>query len=346
MKQLPDYLSIRLRRIRPFREGLRYGYAVGRIRANELKLLRSHHIRRMLEADFEEALHILDEVELGDYLTGASTAREVDDGLIAYLKDVYAFLEGALPADSVLLEFFRCRYDFHNLKVLVKARMGDASEDALLPGLGRWDTEIFRRGLDNPLELPSPYREAVMELGEGSRPPNEIDSILDRHFLIYRLRLAEREGSDFMVEFARTSIDFSNLKLLLRSRKMGKAREYVRPFLVEGGFIPVGLLLEAYGDPDDVMMAKLERTRYSTRLLHIMEEDEKLGLNEFDRRSDDYIMEMLKATRRISLGVEPVFSFVRARENEVTQVRIILMGKLHNLAPEAIEKMLRKLYLD
>ncbi|MDI7251770.1 MAG: V-type ATPase subunit, partial [Actinomycetota bacterium] len=95
------------------------------------------------------------------------------------------------------------------------------------------------------------------------------------------------------------------------------------------------------------MMRKLEQTRYSSRLLELLgEEEEKPSLSDFDRRSDDYIMDMLRASRRISVGVEPVFAFVRARENEVTMVRMILMGKLHNLAPEAIERMLRKPYLE
>ncbi|MDI6873155.1 MAG: V-type ATPase subunit [Actinomycetota bacterium] len=320
---------------------------MGRVRAQEKKLLVSHHLGRLVEADFQEALHILEEVEMGDYLAGASTAREVDDGLINYLHDVYEFLREALPKDSVLFEFFHCRYDFHNLKVLLKARLGGTGEEALLPRLGRMDVEVLRRGVENPLELPSPYKEVVVEVMEREPSPQEAETIIDRHYLRYRLFLARREGSEFLVEFARTSIDFANLKALLRARRLGKDREAVQRSLVEGGFIPLPHLLDLYGDTDEVMMRKLEQTRYSSRLLELLgEEEEKPSLSDFDRRSDDYIMDMLRASRRISVGVEPVFAFVRARENEVTMVRMILMGKLHNLAPEAIERMLRKPYLE
>ena len=347
LKRLPGYLRIDLGAIKPFREVLRYGHAVGRVRAQEMNLLMPHHLGRLIEADYQEALHILGEVEMGDYLEGATTAREVDDGLTAYLHDVYEFLREALPQDSVLYEFFLCRYDFHNLKVLLKAKREGIPEDALLPRMGRIDVETLRKGVENPAELPSPYREVVMELAEGEPSPQVMESIIDSHFLRYRLSLAQREGSDLLVEFARTCIDFANLKNLLRSRRLGKAREEFQETLVEGGHIPPSYLLELYGDSEEMMLRKLEQTRYSSRLLEIMEaEEERMGLSEFDRRSDDYIMDMLRASRRISVGVEPVFSFIRARENEVTMVRMILMAKLHNLAPEAIEKMLRKLYIE
>ncbi len=332
---------------KPFHDVLRYGHAVGRVRAQERKLLMPHHVGRLVEADFQEALHILEEVEMGDYLAGATTAREVDDGLTAYLHDVYAFLREALPKDSVLFEFFHCRYDFHNLKVLLKARRAEEGEEALLPRLGSLSVEVLKRGVEDPSELPSPYREVVLEVKGRELSPQELDTLLDGYFLRYRLLLARREGSRFLEEFARTAIDLANLKAFLRARRLGKDPESVRRSLVEGGHISTSYLMEAYGDPEEAMLRKLERARYPSRLLEIVGEgEEKPSLSDFDRRSDDFIMDMLRASRRISAGVEPVFAFVRARENEVTMVRMILMGKLHNLAPEAIERMLRKLYIE
>lgn len=347
LKKLPDYLRIDLGAIKPFHDTLRYGHAVGRIKAQEMKLLMPHHVGRLIEADYWEALHILDEVEMGDYLAGAATAREVDDGLINYLRGVYEFLWEALPKDSVLFEFFHCRYDFHNLKVLLKAHKEGTPEDALLPRLGKLGLEALRRGIENPVELPSPYKELVIEAEETELPPGDLETLVDKYYLRYRLFLARREGSDFLEEFARTSIDFANLKAVLRARNLRKSREAVERSLVDGGYIKREYLMDLYADSDEVMKKKLERTRYSSRLLELLGEDqEKPSLSDFDRRSDDYIMDMLRASRRISVGVEPVFSFIRARENEVTMVRMILMAKLHNLEPAVIEKMLRKLYLE
>jgi V/A-type H+-transporting ATPase subunit C len=69
-------------------------------------------------------------------------------------------------------------------------------------------------------------------------------------------------------------------------------------------------------------------------------------LTDFDRKSDDMLMEMVRGMKRVSVGVEPVFAYLRARENEVLMVRMILIAKLHNIPPDAIDKSLRKLYIE
>ncbi len=71
-----------------------------------------------------------------------------------------------------------------------------------------------------------------------------------------------------------------------------------------------------------------------------------MRLTDFDRKSDDQLMEMVRGMKRISVGVEPIFAYLRARENEALTVRMILIAKLHNIPPDAIEKTLRKLYIE
>ncbi len=345
-KTIPTYRRPSLRSLKSYSEPVRYGYAVGRIKVLESKLLSHHRLNRLIEADYQEALHILDEVELGDYLKGARVAGEVDAGLIRYLKDVYSLLEEMLPADSCLVDFFLSRYDFHNLKVILKSRT-DGKEEGLLPGLGRLEVDDLRKGVEQPQLLPPVYREALVELGESQLSPQAVDMVLDRHFLSYRLQLAEREKNSFIKQYAQSAIDFANLKTLVRGRKLGKGREFMELALVEGGKLKKEDLLELFEKPYDEMVRALGKARYPAALLSFMEgTDEIVRLTEFDRRADDYLMELTRRARRISVGVEPIFGYVRAREVEVTVVRIILMGKLHNLSPVDIEKMVRKLYVE
>ena len=344
---LPDFLKVDLKRIKPFHDTLRYGHAVGRVRVMELQMLSSHRLERLVEADFEGALNILDEIAMGDYLAEAETVKDVDAGLVAFLRDVYASLDEALPPDSFLMDFFLCRYDFHNLKALLKA--GEKGEEAksLLEGLGQLDIEVLREGLNDIASLPSPYRETAEECMRGEVTPQEMDTIVDRHYLAYRLLLAGREGSPFVIDFARASIDLANLKLLLRGRNLGKEREFLEAGLVAGGFITTGGLLDLYGDPPEVMVKKLESNVYFSRLVEVLEDaGETFRLTDFDRKSDDYLMDLVKGTKRISLGPEPIFAYLRARENEALMVRMILIAKLHNIAPASIENMLRNVYVE
>lgn len=344
---LPDFLKVDLKRIKPFHDTLRYGYAVGRVRVMELQMLSSHRLERLIEADYEGALNILDEVAMGDYLADTVTVKDVDAGLTAFLRDIYSTLAEAMPADSFLMDFFLCRYDFHNLKALLKAKMKEEEPKGLLEGLGLVDIEVLRKGMDDTVALPSPYREAVEKCVQGEVTPQELDTIVDRHYLAYRLLLARRENSPFIIDFARASIDLANLKLVLRGRNLGKDREFLGAGLVKGGFIGTGSLLDLYGDPPEMMVKKLEANVYYSKLLEVVENaEETFRLTDFDRKSDDYLMNMVRGTKRISLGVEPIFAYIRARENEALMVRMILIAKLHNIAPASIEKMLRKVYIE
>ncbi len=346
-RELPSFVSVSLRRIRPFHDVTRYGYAVGMTRVLETQMLSSQHIERLVDAGYDEALHILDETDIGDYLQEARLTKEVDAGLTAFLRDVYAALAKALSKDSFLMDFFLCRYDFHNLKALLKAGPEAAKPEGLLRGMGVVGVETLKSGLEDPAALPSPYRETLQELAGGWDTPQQLDTIVDRHFLEYRLFLAKREDSPFMIDFARASIDLANLKLLLRGRILSKDRDFMQGMLAAGGFIDTASLLDLYGDSPEIMMKKLEAIVYYSRLLELVEDEEEIvRLTEFDRRSDDHLMEMVRGTKRISLGAEPIFAYVRARENEALMVRIILEAKLHRISPDAIAKMLRKLYID
>jgi V/A-type H+-transporting ATPase subunit C len=332
--------------MRGFSEPLRYGHAVGRIRVVEAGLLSPHRLVRLMEADFEEALRILEEVDVGSYLAGARTAAEVDAGLLRYLKDVYRYLGEILPRGSYLLDYFLCKYDFHNLKVLLKAEMG-GGEKGLLPGVGRIEVEVLRRGLAQPSLLPSPYRELVEEAAGKGFSPEDLEAICDRYFLQHRLQLARMEGNALLIKFSTLSIDLANLKALVRAKFVNKDPSFLQGVLVEGGEIKPAELLRLYPEPWETMVKRLESMPYSRELLRLLESyEDRKRLTDFDRRADDLLMELAARARRISVGVEPIFAYVRARENEVTVLRVLLMGKLHNLSPEEIEKVLRRLYTE
>ncbi len=192
--KLPDFLTVDLGRLKPFRGAVRYGHAVGRVMALQTHLINSQRRERLLEAGFLEALEILNETPMGDFLMDAGTPGEVDAGLTRFLREAYSSIEPSLPRGSSLLPFFLCRYDFHNLKSLLKSRTEDGEAAGLLPGLGTMDITRLRKGAAEPAVLPSPYREAVRSCRELAASPSGMDTVMDRFFLEYRLELAGREG--------------------------------------------------------------------------------------------------------------------------------------------------------
>ena len=344
--ELPDYLSVSKRRIRPFSDTIKYGNATGRIRALEVRYIDTGRLERLIDAGYQEALDILEEVPIGAFLKGASDAGQVDEGIAAYLRHLYDMLDEMLPKDSWLGEFFRCRYDFHNLKVLLKARTFRQEKHGLLEGLGTLKLDKLEKGIEDPGALSYPYKDAVEEVLGREATSQQLDCIIDRSYFAYRLFLAEREGSPLLVDFARSSIDLANLKALLRVIGSGEPASILEESLAEGGFIAKADLMEMHGETREGLISRLSNTPYYAGLLEILQEEEELGLVEFDRRSDDYLMDMVRGTKRFSVGIEPVFAYVRSRENEAVVVRTVLMSKLLGMPPETVESMLRKLFRE
>ncbi len=330
------------------REPAKYGYAVGRIKVRELDLLNRQRLGRLVEADFQEALHILEEVDYGDYLKAASVASDVDAGLILFLHDLYSFLEEITPAGSYIGEFLLDRYDFHNLKVLLKRRCCGEGKDTLLLDLGNLEPATLEASLENPLKLPAHMAGPVLEILTLLQITSEaVDSVVDRHFFEHRLSLARAERSRFMEQFAQTSLDLANLKILLRAKNAGKDAAFLGRALANGGHLGKPWLTSLISQPAEEILRALGRSRYAAGFLQLLEvEDQQIRLTTYDKRADDLLMAELHRARHIAVGVEPILGYVRGRENDVAVLRMILMGKLHNLSPEDIERHVRVLYGD
>ena len=125
------------------RDDIRYGYAVGRVRVLDGRLLSRTTFERLLDApDLREQKRILAETHVGRYLEGAETAGEVERALDASLADLYDefLLHADLPA--AVVAYFRLPYDYANLRAALKARvLGIAAGE--LSALGSAPPEAF-----------------------------------------------------------------------------------------------------------------------------------------------------------------------------------------------------------
>ena len=89
------------------------------IRARETKLLNRDRIERMLEAPTTgDALKVLEECGWGDLSSLGPDEFEMRLG--TYLKEQLDDIEELVP-DKRFVEAVRLKYDFHNIKVLIKS---------------------------------------------------------------------------------------------------------------------------------------------------------------------------------------------------------------------------------
>ena len=67
--------------------------------------------------------------------------------------------------------------------------------------------------------------------------------------------------------------------------------------------------------------------------------------NLLEKLSDNYIMDLMKTGKLVTFGPERILSYIYAKETEIKIIRIIMVGKLNNIAEEVIRERLRDIYV-
>jgi len=89
---------------------------------------------------------------------------------------------------------------------------------------------------------------------------------------------------------------------------------------------------------DDLMSAKSKLLRGLARLW-------KSSNHPFDLSGDNKTIDVLKGTKRMSFGIDPLIAFWLVLEMEAKGVRSVLRGKIYRLGPTKIKERLRESYV-
>jgi V/A-type H+-transporting ATPase subunit C len=328
-----------------------YTQAVSRIRAMENKLLDSAKINRMIESSTaDEAVKVLQETEYSEFMGNVKRAEDYEILLSEELKRVYSLMYGISPEKSIV-DILSLRYDYHNIKVLLKAKALKKDFDYLLIPVGTVDIKVLKDSVDteNYIDLNAVMREGIEEAlsaYEFQKDPQQIDVILDRYLYKDMLSKSEDLGDAFVLDYLRKTIDLTNIKSFIRVRKQKKDREFLNEVLINGGEIDLDIFYMYFNDSIENFVNKISHTDYYEILREGIEEFNKNGkLNAFERLSDDFSMKLIKEAKYVSFGVEPLIAYILAKETEIKVVRIIMVGKLNNVLPEVIRGRLRDIYV-
>ena len=329
-----------------YQKDLDYLTISARIHAMETRLLNTERMERMIEArELSEAAKVLTECGYGDM--GQVTPGAVEETLSKAQADLYHDLSTAV-GNRALLDVFRCTYDYHNAKVLVKAEALGVNQDALLMGGGRYApqklaedygredlrgcSDIFRRGVARA-------RETLGATGD----PQLADFILDRACFEELTDLARQADSKFLEGYVALSIDVANLRSCVRAARLNKGGEFLQQVLVPGGTVPLRTLALAKGEE----LGNVFRSgplAHAAALGAAVSAPGSGALTEFERECDDAVMDYLSAARRVAFGEQPIVGYLYAREAEMTAIRTILSGRMAGLDGDTIRQRLRRTY--
>lgn len=330
---------------------MQFTQALSRIWVLETRLLDKAKVERMLEANSaDEVLKILSDTEYVNLMGSLKRANDYEVVLSAELKRVYNLVYELCPVNEIV-DLMSIKYRYHNLKVLLKGKFLAKDFSNMLIDLGKEDLNDLKRKIDadNYNELKGNIQKAVEEAVidfEANKDPQKIDIIVDSYMYKELVDIKKSVNYKFTDKLVDAMIDSTNIKTLLRVKKQGKGREFASEVIVSGGAIDKDTLVSIINETPENIISKLSFSVYSDMIKDGIEGYISTNsANLLEKLSDNYVMDLMKGAKLVTFGPERILSYIYAKETEIKIIRIIMVGKLNNIAEEVIRERLRDLYV-
>lgn len=317
-----------------------------RIRHAEKKLLTKQQLQRLADAkNLEDAIKLLNETSYSSELSKLDRPENYEQVLSEVLNKTYKETMEISPEKS-LVEILSCKYDYHNLKVLVKENILKEKFDSMYCMLDGNEIEAFRElALKNDEGLSKDFKECL-DFFETTKDPQDIDIFIDKKYFEKVLSLAEGFKLEMITEYFKAMIDFINLRTFIRCRKQNQVKETLEKVLIKGGDVETDKILDMFYEDIEILPIKLKAYKIGRVLSKIVEEYKNTNsLNSFEKSMDDYLVEIVRKAKSIHYGAEVIFSFLFAKEMEIKNLRLILVGKVNGLSADFIKERLREVYV-
>lgn len=329
---------------------MNFTQAVARLRVLETRLLNKVKIERMIDStSADDVLKILQETEYASLMVNVKRAEDYNILLKEELNRVYSLMYKVSP-HSVIVDIMSLKYDYHNIKVMLKSRALAKDFSHMLIPSGTVDIEKLKgyMATEEYRDLNPNMREAILQAEKvynDIKDPQKIDTILDGYMYIDMLQRAKEVKNDFIIDYVKRNIDFSNIKSVIRLKKQQKDLNFLKEVILTGGDIDRDVLIKVFNEPIENMASKFASSRYGEVVTQGMEEYIKTDkLSSLEKFSENYIMKNLKAAKYVTFGPEPIFAYIIAKETEIKIIRIIMVGKLNNVDTAIIRERVREVY--
>ena len=324
-----------------------YGQSVVTIRVLEKRLLTKNRIERMIESETcEEVLKLLSETEYSQDMTDIQNSRDYEKILKRETERVFS-LGRNMSKNKEVVDILSLKYDYHNLKVLIKSKVFEKDNTNLLMNAGTIDITKFKtKSETQSLDLPEEILEAIVEIKkEENLTPQKIDIIVEKYYFKNLVNLSKKIDVKVITDYVKGLIDFQNIITLFRVQKQNRDAKFLDSVIFEGGTISKDKIVASLNDSSETILNKFKKEKLGPYLVKGVEVfNETKRLSEFEKISDNYLMELNKESKYIVFGPEPLFTYLVAKEREINAIRLIMVSKINNISSEKIRERLRDTY--
>ncbi len=313
-------------------------YAVSRVRSQELRLLSVQDFEQLLSMNSVDAcLRLLRD-------KGWEEGESVEGMLRAETEKTWSFITEICDERDVFDILF-LRNDFHNLKAQIKSTLTGALDEGLFLEPAGVDPARIREAVtEKEFETLPPYMAAAakeaFDVLLSTRDGQLCDVILDRAQMEAVARFGRESDSRFVDGYAQLYVALSDIKIAVRAQMTGKTHAFLERALAPCDLVDVSRLATAATGSRDGLLEVLAHSSFSQAAETFRESP-----SAFEKWCDDKIIDYILSARYMPFGVEPLFAYILARENEIKMMRIVLSGVYNDLPKQSIRERLRDLYV-
>jgi len=285
--------------------------------------------------DVEELIAALHDTDYGEYLrnVGKYKAEEaLEMAKIALYNEMEKFVN-----NFEIMRILRAKYDFHNIKVLLKGKIAEEDFTDKCSPLGYIPvsklTEIVR---EEKYERLPDYLQRSVEKGIDAYYSNDhnpqylsfaVDSIMAETLTLYI-------KNSFLNNYYKIWVDLTNLKIILRLLFLERYEDLIEFAILPGGNIKKEKITKASIKSPDSLEDFYRGTLYASLL------EWKDSFSVLERESEKVLISYLKSVAFESIGVEPVVAYLLLKENEIRNLRVIFVGKMNGVGENLIGEKL------
>ena len=342
--------------------GVGYIYLSSKIRVLETRLPDETDLERMLDApDLATAFKVLNDTDYADNLAEIKP-EDYRDVLRDDFQQMFDFFQKIIP-QRALFDLIMLERDFVNLRLLFKAKYFEADvaehikENAVYPAKHLKDY-VFENHAHPPEDLQKAIegdgksldydiKEVVYQVNKKiteKTAPDDIDAMLTQYYFDLKLKKAKDIGSKFIKKDVQMIIDTTNVLIWVRAKRMGLSKDQLKTKLINGGHADIKKLIALY--PEETRGLKpFINANFDNKVNEVFEkflEDDNLF--ELEKAFEDWKIRHARETKNFSYGPEVVYGYSLAKKNAVSNVSIILTGKLNKMPKEEIKKTLRETF--
>ncbi|MFH1866085.1 MAG: V-type ATPase subunit, partial [Candidatus Eisenbacteria bacterium] len=303
--------------------------------------------------DAEGALKVLADSAFQESISDVDRPEGLENGLVRALTETLSTV-AALSPEPELIDLFRVRWDFRNLKSLTKAALlklpeeatGQAGEEiGLVDGPGTVALPVLQKALqdDDLTSLPSVLAGAVRAAMDSYRDSNELAGV-DREFDLamwkHLVETADESGNEFLAGYFRIEIDIANVKTFVRIKEAGKDRTDLYRAFLPRGTLDFSFFEAHLSEPVDAFARNLEYGRYGA-LAPVFREWTAERAHLLELACDNILLNHVERARTIAYGIEPLVAFLLLRQLEIKLVRAAVAAKLDGVPRDEVEGRLR-----